>query len=175
MRTHSGGFWYPLDPRPEDFEIEDIAHNLAHICRYGGSVRWHYSVAEHSVLVSESLPAEYQLHGLLHDAAEAVVGDMVSPLKARMPDFAEIEQQVLACIFARFGVIWTAEATEAVGRVDHAIVVDECLELVTDGKQYLIDSGRGVERLGVNVIGMTPWAAKIDFLAQFYKLMEAKR
>lgn len=93
----------------EDVDDYDIAHPLAMICRYGGHVPGHYSVAEHSVLVSR-LVEEWgygptvQLQALLHDAAEAYVGDMVRPLKGFMPEFREFELQVLTVILDREGL-----------------------------------------------------------------------
>src|SRR5262245_27549306 len=95
MQTISGRKFWPLDPRPEEVCIEDIGHALSLVCRFGGHCHTFYSVAEHSVRVS--LLAEdmakssahwtdenirmIALSGLLHDAAEAYIGDMVRPLK----------------------------------------------------------------------------------------------
>lgn len=79
------------------FDIKDISHALSMTCRYNGHVRHFYSVAEHSVIVS-LLMAELKLgdpmEGLMHDAHEAYVGDIVSPWKQRMPDFRKIEEFV---------------------------------------------------------------------------------
>jgi len=92
--TASGKRFWPLDPRPEDICIEDIAHALSHICRFGGHVREPYSVAQHSVIVSMIVKPENALYGLLHDAAEAYAGDMVRPLKRGMPAYRSIESAV---------------------------------------------------------------------------------
>lgn len=86
IETASGKEFNILHPEPQMFDLDDIARSLSHICRYNGHLPYFYSVAEHSVRVAwmlrhqgESL--EVQLTGLLHDAAEAYVGDMVRPLK----------------------------------------------------------------------------------------------
>lgn len=81
ISTYTGRRFYPLDPNPSDVCIEDIAHALAMICRFNGHVREFYSVAEHSVHVSRIVPPEYALAGLLHDASEAYIADVSSPLK----------------------------------------------------------------------------------------------
>ena len=64
-----------LDPHGSDFDIDDIAHSLAHICRYSGQCRAFYSVAEHSILVADTV-AEFGYEALLHDSAEAFIGDV---------------------------------------------------------------------------------------------------
>ncbi len=84
--------------------VIDIAHALSNICRFGGHCRRFYSVAQHAVLASRLVREEEALHALLHDAAEAYVGDMVRPLKAALPQFASIEQQVQRQIWQRFGL-----------------------------------------------------------------------
>ncbi len=70
LQTYSGIAYWPLDPRPEEVTIEDIAHHLSLICRFGGAVRRFYSVVEYSVLVSRVGPPVYALQCLLHDATE---------------------------------------------------------------------------------------------------------
>lgn len=80
--TYTGKIFNFLNPKPEMVCIEDIAHSLAHLCRYTGHTREFYSVAQHCVLMAENpdLPGD-PLQKLLHDAAEAYIGDMASPWK----------------------------------------------------------------------------------------------
>ena len=77
-----------FDPERDDnhFHIEDIAHSLALVCRYGGHAAWRYSVAQHSIHVSSLCPPELRLAGLLHDANEAYLGDIIQPNKAAWPE-----------------------------------------------------------------------------------------
>lgn len=104
IRTASGCRFDYLDPRPEQIEIEDIAHALASIPRYVGHSPLPVSVAEHSVRVCRILPRKLQLVGLMHDATEAYVLDLPSPLKALLPDYQAIEKRVWAAIAARFSL-----------------------------------------------------------------------
>ena len=103
-----------LDPSPLDIEIEDIAHGLARVARWNGQTRGPhvFSVAQHALLVEaiarhlrEGLPRQTCLAILLHDAAEYVIGDMISPFKAVIgPDYKSTEQRILGAVMLRFGL-----------------------------------------------------------------------
>src|SRR5438128_12538670 len=80
MQTYTGRAFYPLDPRLDDICIEDIAHALSMLCRYGGQCQEFYSVAEHSVLMSYAVNPQHALWALLHDATESYMGDLIRPL-----------------------------------------------------------------------------------------------
>lgn len=103
-----------LDPTPVDIEIEDIAHGLAFVARWNGQTKgdFAYSVAEHSLLVTEifalqqpNAPVKWQLAALLHDAPEYVIGDMISPVKAAVgPGYGTLDERLTAAIHLRFGL-----------------------------------------------------------------------
>lgn len=82
LQAHSGAPIDFLSPSPEQIFVTDIAWSLSHLCRFNGHTKKFYSVAEHSVLVSLAVPPEDACWGLMHDAAEAYIGDVTSPLKA---------------------------------------------------------------------------------------------
>lgn len=126
MTTASGLPFWPADPRPEDVRIEDIAAHLSRLCRFNGAIRDDveiYSVAQHSVLVSEHVPAGYELEGLLHDAAEAYIGDRIKPLKMLMPGYDEFEYRIDRVIRAKFGL--PLEKSQAVRDADYRAVLTE--------------------------------------------------
>jgi hypothetical protein len=104
--TFTGVQFFPAAPRVEDIHIEDIAHALALQCRFAGHVREFYSVAQHSVLVSLYVPASDALWGLLHDAAEAYVQDLIRPLKHHptLAGYRDIEARMEGAIADRFGL-----------------------------------------------------------------------
>ena len=81
IQVYSGKSFSPLSPTIEDIEIEDIAHALSLQCRYAGHCLYHYSIAQHSVLVSRYVSQENKLWGLLLDASEAYPMDVPMPIK----------------------------------------------------------------------------------------------
>src|SRR5688572_22740658 len=98
MLTYTGKKFYPLDIRPDDICIEDIAHGLAGEGRFGNQAPRRISVAEHSLMVSHLVPSKYALWGLLHDASEAYIKDIPSPVKAYLLDYKIMEEALMAVI-----------------------------------------------------------------------------
>lgn len=93
-----------LEPAATMIEPADIAHSLSMQCRFNGHTRAFYSVGQHCYLVADLVPQQYQLQALLHDATEAYVGDLVSPLKSALPEYRQIEHHVWHAICARFDI-----------------------------------------------------------------------
>ena len=104
MQTRTGVQFWPLDPRPEDVHLEDIAWSLSNQCRYAGHCAFFYSVAQHSVMVADMVPDELKRVALLHDATEAYLVDLPRPVKRRMADYRAAEQVVWEAIAQRFGL-----------------------------------------------------------------------
>jgi len=106
IQTYTGKKFYPLDPRPEDIDIRDIAHALSNQCRFGGHIKQFYSVAEHAVRVSKLLPQPLKLRGLLHDASEAYLMDIPSPFKylPEMSTYRTFESAAQFIIYLRFNI-----------------------------------------------------------------------
>lgn len=130
-----------LDPSPLDIEIEDIAHGLARVARWNGQTKGDnaFSVAQHSVLV-EAIFAHgnttntkpQRLAALLHDAAEYVVGDMISPFKAALGlDYKVFENRLMAAIHIRFGLPAQSETllTAAIKQADKMAAFLEATQL----------------------------------------------
>jgi uncharacterized protein len=119
MQTFTGRQFWPLDPRPEEVFIEDIAHALSNMCRFGGHVQKFYSVAQHSVLCARNvlsmadkryLKAHDDLElltileaaALMHDATEAYLVDVPRPIKRDLTNYAKIERRLAIVIGQRF-------------------------------------------------------------------------
>jgi hypothetical protein len=120
ITTFSGMRFWPLIPNPADIRIEDIAHALSNQCRFAGHSREFYSVAEHSVRVSQHCRPEDALWGLLHDASEAYLSDVPAPLK-ELPAFEAYraaERSLQGTIAVRFGL--STEQPRSVTEADRA-------------------------------------------------------
>lgn len=166
MQTATGGMFWPLDPRPDEVCIEDIAAALSKMCRYAGHCTRFYSVAEHSVIVSHYVADEYALWGLLHDAAEAYVIDVPRPLKPFLDNYKAIENTVMNAVCEKFGL--TPGMPEEVKRVDDAILADEKRHImVPSPAEWVLPQ----PPLGLNMIqGWEPRDAEREFLARFNQL-----
>lgn len=166
--TYSGGRFWPLDPRPEDVRIEDIAHALSMVCRFTGHCARFYSVAEHSVLVSRLTPTD-TLAGLLHDAAEAYVADVSSPVK-RSEEFAayrDIEDRIQRVIFARFGL--APDISEDVHLTDRLLGAGEARVLFRERPGWADERPAVGEDL---IAALPPGAAEDLYLARFRELTQ---
>lgn len=115
IATASGAYFDFLSPETSVIDPADIGHALAQMCRYTGHTRDFYSIAQHCVLASYIVPEEDAFAALMHDAHEAYVGDMSSPLKQLCPDYRAIEKRVEAAVAARFGLTtpWPASVKQA--------------------------------------------------------------
>ena len=130
-----------LEPSPLDVEIEDITHGLARLARWNGQTSGDYpfSVAQHSLLVTDicatmrsNWPAKWFLAALLHDAAEYVIGDLISPFKVAVGlDYKHLEQRLQEAIHMRFGLppALPQNVAETIKRADRASAYLEATQL----------------------------------------------
>jgi hypothetical protein len=141
--TFSGNRYHFLDPDLGEITIWDIAHSLALQCRYAGHSPLFYSVAEHAVLVSQVVPQELALAGLMHDATEAYVSDLIRPCKLTLramrgaelratgrfapSDYDKLESIAWTAIAARFDLPPAIPAT--VMKADKMVGQRECLAM----------------------------------------------
>lgn len=102
IRLHSGKYMDPLNPKIDDIDINDIAHGLSMQCRFGGHTKIFYPISEHSIWVSLHCPPDLQLAALLHDASEAYLLDIPSPVKSRIPGYKEAEDNLMRIIAEKF-------------------------------------------------------------------------
>lgn len=105
VKTYSGRRFNLMEFKTSDVDIFDIAHHLANCNRWAGGTKHAFSVAQHSILVSQLLPREKRLRGLLHDASDYLLGDLMSPIKhdPRMRFFVELEHAIQDVIYEAFG------------------------------------------------------------------------
>jgi hypothetical protein len=166
IQLYTGQPFWPLDPRPEEIDILDIAHALSMQCRYSGHVNSFYSVAEHSVHISRAVSPEFALWGLLHDASEAYLVDIPKPLKPLLPQYKAAERSVMACIALHFGLD-PVEPPE-VKEMDFRILFNEREALLNRSAKEWGIVGEPIPNLKIRA--WNPDAAEHLFLARFTEL-----
>lgn len=179
VQTASGHKLWPLDPRPGDIHLIDVARGLANECRFGRQMKrrgqW-YSVAEHCVLVARYVAERFpgcgwEREALLHDGDEAYgFGDIPRPLKHDpriKPLVQPIEERWQAAIFSRFGVVSTAESRAAIKEIDNLIILDEIPALMRSPEMYSIRYASTIPRLGASIACWSPPLAEVAFLVEF--------
>ncbi|MEY7688119.1 HD family hydrolase [Citrobacter cronae] len=173
IQTLSGKHFNYLDIQQDDIVIEDIATALSHICRFAGHLPEFYSVGQHSVLTSHLVPQEFALEALLHDAAEAYLQDIPSPLKRLLPDYQVIEARVDAAIRQKFGL----------PREQHPTVkYADLVMLASERRDFEIDEGsvcpclNGIVPTDLFIINpVRPGQSYGMFINRFNELMEQRQ
>ena len=168
VSTRSGRRVALLNPSPSQIAIGDIAHGLAHQCRFNGQTNKFYSVAQHSVLVASILPRELRLAGLLHDASEAYLGDIVQPLKDLLPDYQAIEAKFCEVLGTRFNV--DLQPNDAIRHADLVVLATERRDLMPmDTADW--SSIAGITTLSRTIKPLAPETAAAQFMDLFFKLI----
>lgn len=122
FRLSTGFLFDLLAPDPRLITPEVIATGLGNTCRYGGQIDPFYSVAEHSVIVSELVPPMFERAALLHDASEGLgLSDVISPLKVMLPQYLRIERTVMRAVALAFGLEEGFEHLPAVRLADRLV------------------------------------------------------
>lgn len=136
--SYSGRQLVAENPDPASIDLIDIAHHLSMVCRFGGACPTFYSVASHSMYVVDLLPPELAIEGLLHDASEAYLGDMIKCVKRLCPDYASLEHVWELAIRDRFGLPTrpTPEVKALVKQADIAALLAERRDIFGDPVQY---------------------------------------
>lgn len=181
MNTYSGIHFTPFKPKPQDILIEDIAHALSHQCRFGGHCKELYFVSEHCIHVSAIVKhlggtLDEQRFGVLHDASEAYIGDVITPLK-RHPDMSfyhKTEATLEAAIAERFHLL--PKMPPLVKHADSQMLHFETRRLTNK-----MLPGWGLEPFNeeleglIDIFPMNPGNAKAAFLKRFYELFPEEK
>lgn len=166
----SGELYDYIHPENNRWIIEDVALALSNICRYGGHVEKHYSVAQHSWYVSHAVDPRYALDGLCHDIAEAFLGDIPTPLKALLKDYRDIERLHEAEAFRRLGLKYPMQSE--VHEADRAVLATEVFYLKPASEHWTF-----LKDVSMHDVEIKPWTQKKAckmFLARYYELTGAR-
>jgi hypothetical protein len=185
VQTFTGVKVHPLDPRPEDVRVADVAHALARLCRFTGHVKAaHYSVAQHSVLASHVVHPAAALLALLHDAAEAYLGDLSRPLKRHLYTVVGVafepvkktEMRLLGVILPALGWVMPPGPVAdwlwaEVDRADEVLLATEARDLMAPlHPDWRHQEANGFAVLPDRIVPVGPEQAEALFLARFRDL-----
>jgi len=175
IQTFTGRRFFPLNPRLEDIDIEDIAHALSHLCRFAGHTRVFYSVAEHAVRVSrlcqQMCPTTtYEAcWGLHHDDSEAYLVDLPRPIKRSGIGigYREAEQRLMNVICRRFNL--RPEEPPEIKRADTILLLTERRDLLgISPAAWQEDLSSLTQPLPEQIVPWTSGQARVAFLTQFF-------
>lgn len=150
LKTYMGNKVDPLQVTAADITLEDIAHALSLMCRGNGQVVHFYSVGQHCINCAKEAEARgwnarLQLGSLLHDAAEAYMSDLITPIKVHMPQYYEIEDRFLKAVYDKFGLAdLSKEEWNQIMEVDRALLTYDLVELL---KEPVPEEGYQVVRI----------------------------
>lgn len=175
--TSHGRLFFACDPRPDEVHIDDIARQCSRLCRFGGATTKFLSVAEHLYICSYLVPEEDALEALLHDAAEAYIGDMIRPLKM-LPGlgdlYLKVETGIERAIAYRFNLVYPWIAT--VKKADETVLGAEIAQNISNERDGYLTTDRAAfdADKGVPLYFWPAELAEIYFLKRFTELA-AKR
>lgn len=165
--SFSGRRVWPLNMEPSSLSIQDIAHSLSNLCRFTGHSRHFYSVAQHCVLASEWCPPADAKWCLLHDAAEAYIGDVAKPVKQCLPLLKAAETRILRLLAAKFCLPWPMP--QSVHDVDSRMLATERRDVFLVSHTQVLPQERR-EPFPDTIDAVEPLTAEAMFLARFYDL-----
>ncbi|MCL2634542.1 MAG: phosphohydrolase [Oscillospiraceae bacterium] len=143
ITTYKKHRFSPLNPSPDNIDIEDIAHALSLMCRANGHFTGFFSIARHCINCCKEgqacgLSPQACLMLLLHDASEAYISDLTRPVKMGLPDYVKIEEHLQNVIWGKFGTTPTASDLKIIGEIDDMMLklefehfADEVIEIDT--------------------------------------------
>jgi len=178
MQTVSGLTIYPDDPKGSinAISLYDIAHALSGTNRFGGHTTSFYSVASHSIWCCKTALDTYgnlnlALYLLMHDAAEAYLGDMPTPIKDILPSFSELEDKWLSVIHKILEVPWLCiKEMEQAHYIDNLALLTEACVLQTNQTWISEEKENEIEMLKPTIEFLTPEESTLEFIELYHTL-----
>ncbi|QDV23458.1 HD domain-containing protein [Aureliella helgolandensis] len=168
IKVAAGHYVDLVNPDPATLDLETIAAALGKLCRFGGHTCQFYSVAEHSWMCCrlanyDECPEEVMRAVLLHDAAEAYLGDIVKPLKLLLPEYCRLEERMERAIMERFDVDLVGHA-DKIRAYDRQMLKVERNALLTEDNEPWADFDTIPDR-NVDLAFYSPIQAASRFLS----------
>lgn len=168
------------DLQDDEIDIEVIAQSLSLQCRYMGHVKHHYSVAQHCIYVCDCILKENKvdcreaLAGLLHDASEAYLHDLVRAIKVGLRSehsrWIELEDSIQRQIFLKYGLFNHKQYHKQIKKWDNRVLRSEIDALIPDACPEFRALIADIEPSGVTIEKLAPWQVKPMFLERFHRL-----
>lgn len=140
IRTASGALVDLMNPQPSDIDFRDIAHALSQICRFTGHTAFFYSVGQHSLQMVDIVSKQAEPYALLHDAKEAFIQDLSTPMKNALDQKIEygaqsyraIDETFDAAIFIAAGLQYPMppDIAEEIKEADALLLAAEQIKLM---------------------------------------------
>ncbi len=149
-KTYTGKYINVFKPRAEDICIEDIAHGLSIACRFGNQLPEFFSVAQHSEIMSRRVWSSHAKAALLHDASEAYMHDMPSPIKKGLPDYKKVETGLMIAIARKFGFEYPLHIDVKTADREMFLMEMHCLSRKKERFPYPVHGSIYAERMFLN-------------------------
>lgn len=165
--------------RPQMINIADIARALSRIPRFLGHTKHFYSVATHSMFVARQVPEQYALEGLLHDAAEAYIGDMPAPLKRFLQAsgntaYKDLETKIEVAIAEAFELDDGPVARDTVKYADQRALVTEKIQLLGEPPTLWKEDELQIEPYPCKLHCDDPMMAQAAFMKTYLNLRRTR-
>lgn len=166
IKVRSGRYLDLIDPQPSQFQFSDIAGGLAKLCRFSGQTERFYTVAEHCcncAIVSRRRGdnPNVTLAVLMHDAAEAFIGDVTRPLKEMLSDYRVIEQKLERVIAEKFSIDFGA-AADRIHEIDRDVLMAERRQLFPPDNELWCGESEA-NQVFIKCRGWLPIEAELQF------------
>lgn len=174
--THQQVRFYPLDPRPDEVNLEDIAHALSNQCRWAGHTRIFYSVAQHAVMVAElveRIAPHLALMALHHDSSEAYLVDVPRPIKPLFEGYNAAEGRIIAAIETALSIPMPEWGWPLIKHADDAALKWEAINLLPSFPSWMdqIDVPPGLGE----PTSLMPFQAKQLFIDTHNRLVKGRK
>lgn len=175
IEVYNGEFFDFSDPDPSVIEAEDIAHALSNLCRFNGHTEEFYSVGEHCVLMTKIVEPEYRSWALMHDAGEAYIGDLPTPLKTLLlPEIRDIEEAILKAVVSKYDLETYGSSIypEEIHTADLQMLRMEKEKVQCSNKDWPVFSDLDVKMPDIQPQFWNPPEARRQFLDAFHSLVD---
>ena len=171
IRTFTDEYVNVFNPDINTIKIEDIAHSLSNQCRFGAMMPKFYSVAQHSIFCADMIEKKYKLQALLHDASEAYISDICSPIKPKLIGYEEIEKQLSNIIYYKFfhSTHFDKIMIDTLKHADYQMLYIESKKLMSKNFMNYLEKPTVIPNL--NFKCLNPEEAKFNFLQRYNELI----